>query len=157
MMKWTLVLTLLAACGEPKGGTEDDPNTACNEANEDCDADTCGGEGGTMLPGSDCLACHDGSDEASKFTAAGTVFTDIDGTLDAEGATVRITDADGTTVEYTANSAGNFYTQDPLKMPISAEVEIDGNILAMIAPVSTGACNSCHMCGGQAGGKLYAE
>jgi len=156
-MKWTLLAFALAACGEPKGGTADDPSTACNEANEDCDADVCGGDSGTMLPGSDCTVCHDGSGEALKLEIAGTVFSDIDGTSEAEGVTVRITDADGTTVEFTSNSAGNFYSQDSLTMPISAEVELNGNVMAMAAPVSTAACDSCHLCGGAAGGKLYAE
>ncbi len=164
-MKRTLMiaaLALLAACenekGEGGGGTADDTSTACNEANEDCSPGTCGGEGGQMLPGADCLACHDGTNgEAGKFTAAGTVFSDLDGNDVVDGATVRITDADGNVVELTSNAAGNFYTSEALTFPISAEVELDGNVLAMSSAQQSGGCNACHACAGPAGGKLYAE
>lgn len=111
-----------------------------------------------MLPGADCLACHsaDVPVEGPNFTAAGTLFTDLQGTEPLAGATVRIIDADGNTIELTTTAAGNFYTNDPIAMPFTASVEIDGESREMITEPTTGACNSCHNCGGAAGGKLYA-
>lgn len=162
-------LLALVACGDP---TKDDPATACNEENEACGPDElCDGEGGEMLPGSDCLACHsagnlpddkaaapkassDGEDEEELFTAAGTVFADLDGTAPLSGAIVRITDADGAVVELTTNDVGNFYTSTPLTAPLSAEIEVDGEIVEMDTTPDEGACNSCHSCEGAAGGKL---
>lgn len=161
-----IALSALAACGDP---TKDDPSTACNEANEACESGLCDGEGGEMLPGADCLACHsagnftddkaaakesDAEDADQLFTAAGTVFADLDGTEPLQGAIVRITDADGATVELTSNGVGNFYTSTPLTAPLSAEVEVDGEIVEMGTTIDDGGCNSCHACEGAAGGKL---
>ncbi|RME24288.1 MAG: carboxypeptidase regulatory-like domain-containing protein, partial [Deltaproteobacteria bacterium] len=133
----------------------------CNDANEACGPGTCGGEGGTMLPGSNCMACHDGSgggeEEAPRFGVAGTVFTDIDGGGEARNATVFVTDSTGQSVTLTTNSVGNFYTTRQLTPPLTAEVEADGFTAAMTSEVSTGACNSCHQCDGAAGGKLYTQ
>ncbi|MBN2799025.1 MAG: hypothetical protein JXX28_07740 [Deltaproteobacteria bacterium] len=151
-----LMTVFLAACN---GGTVDDTTTACNEANEECTASTCGGDGSSMLPGANCLACHsdDVSSEAPTFGAGGTVFADADGAAPVSGAIIRITDADGQVVELTSNAVGNFYTRTDLAMPISAEVELNGNVMAMYTTPSTAACSTCHSCGGSAGGKLFAQ
>lgn len=167
------LLVLLLACDDESDlGTADDPATACNESNEACEPEVCGGEGGQMLPGSDCLACHsegnlvddkgvarakeseDGEEDGPFFSAAGTVFADLDGTEPLEGALVRITDANGTLVELTTNAVGNFYTDDALTPPLSAEIEVDGEIAQMTETPDVGACNTCHACDGSVGGKL---
>ncbi len=144
--------------GSEQGTTGTGSTSAtCNTANEDCAPGTCGGEGGTMLPGADCLACHKvgGANEAPPFGIGGTVFTDIFGTSGASGVTVRVTDATGKVVELTSNSVGNFYTTQTVTPPLTAEVEVGGNVRAMATQPDTGACNSCHKCDGAAGGKLY--
>ncbi len=161
-----LGLLSLGACGDGEGGggTPDDPATVCNERNEDCAPGLCGGEGPRMLPGSSCVSCHregSGAGEAGSeanqwFTAAGTLFEGNLGQRPVAGAIVRITDAEGTTVEMTSNDVGNFFTKQPLVFPIRAEVERDGRTIGMMQAVSTGDCTSCHRCGGMAGGKLYA-
>ena len=159
-----LALAVLSGCGEEDegGGIPDDPATACNEANEDCAPGICGGEGGRMLPGSDCMACHRaGSDsevgrDGPFFTAAGTLYDNVYGDQPVAGATVRITDAEGKVVELTTNAVGNFYTSEPLTAPLRAEVERDGRRLEMPDPVDSGACTTCHRCDGMGGGKLYA-
>jgi len=150
------LLLSLSACGA--GGYPDDPATACNEANEGCGPNDCNGEGSQMLPGSDCLACHTAgsSGEGGDFSYGGTAFVDIDGTAPLVGATVRIIGNDGTSFETTTNDAGNFYGTQALSFPILAEIDVDGQTKAMVTPVSTGACSTCHMCGGTSGGKLYA-
>ncbi len=154
-----LSLLLLLACA-PKS-TGDDTSTTCNETNESCTSGTCDGEGGEMLPGANCLACHGAAgagkeegEDGGTFTAAGTAFADLDGTAPLVDATVRITDAGGAVVTLTTNSVGNFYTSQPLTFPIDAEVEVNGTVQAMGSSVSDGGCNSCHACAGSAGGKL---
>jgi hypothetical protein len=155
----------LIGCGdddEKSSGTADDPSTACNEANEECGTWNCSGEGSRMLPGADCLACHTQGnmpedDEPDKwYTIGGTVFEDLDGTAAASDVIVRITDADGRVVELSSNSVGNFYGQQDLVMPITAELERDGAVVSMATEVGSAACSSCHSCDGAAGGKLAA-
>ena len=55
------MFTLFLMLGCATGDTGNDSSTTCDETNEACAPGTCGGEGGEMLPGADCLACHDGS------------------------------------------------------------------------------------------------
>jgi len=156
LLLFSTVLSLTACA--TAGGTADDPATACNEENEACGIGECGGEGAEMLPGSDCVVCHTagGADEANAFTYGGTAFTDIDGTSPLSGATVRIIDADGNVFEKATNAVGNFYGSDDLVFPILTEIDVDGQTRAMVTPVTTGACTTCHVCAGTAGGKLYA-
>jgi hypothetical protein len=158
------MLLLLFACGIPPSGTTppvgDDSvgGFVCDPKNEDCRPGTCGGEGGRMLPGADCVVCHDGTssedDEAPRFGAAGTAFRDLGGSDGLSDALVRVTDANGTVVELATNSVGNFYTTRTFVFPIDAEIEVGGTVRAMAASVDVGACNSCHACDGEAGGKL---
>lgn len=150
------LVTLLVGCPTPTNHGND-TSTTCDESNEGCVAGECGGEGAQMLPGADCIACHtDGGGEGGSFSWAGTIFTDLDGTAPAPSVLVRITDAEGTVFEETSNAVGNFYANDDLVFPIQAELEANGTVQAMTTPVSTGACSSCHLCAGAAGGKLYA-
>ena len=139
------------------GDTDSGSSDACNTDNEDCTDGTCRGEGGEMLPGSDCLVCHkSGGGEAPPWSVGGTIFADIDGTAGAKNVTIRVTDSTGKTVELNSNNVGNFYGNDKLTPPLTAEVEVGGNVTSMASSVSTGACSSCHTCDGSAGGKLYA-
>ena len=112
-----------------------------------------------MLPGADCVACHsrNGEREAPPFQAAGTVFNNRWGDQGQGGVTVRITDATGTVFEEKTSNVGNFEISQALSFPIKAEVESSAGILKMEAEANTGACNSCHSCEGEAGGKLYAQ
>ncbi len=152
-----LLLTLLG-CAPANGNGDSSDTGTCNSANENCTANTCDGEGGSMLPGSDCLSCHSGNGggggEQSTFTAAGTAFSDLAGTAPLSGATVKITDASGNVVTLTTNSAGNFYTSQALTFPIGAEVDANGGSRTMVTAVAAGGCNGCHTCTGPSGGKL---
>lgn len=68
-MPMTLPLLLLVAC---LSATDDDPATACNEANEACESSNCGVGDATMLPGASCVGCHsEGSpnDQSGRRTA----------------------------------------------------------------------------------------
>lgn len=162
-----LGLGLLAACDPKEGDTSSDGGATdggtpadCDTSNESCAPGTCEGEGPDMLPGSNCLACHSPGnyeeDEDDAFwSVGGTVFTDLDGTDGASGVIVRVTDSLGTMVQMSTSAAGNFYSRDALTPPLTAEIEVDGVTIAMGSEVETGACNTCHSCDGEAGGKIY--
>lgn len=143
---------------DTSGGDTDSGSTdACNTDNEDCTQSSCRGEGAEMLPGSDCLVCHkSGGGEAPPWTVGGTIFADIDGTAAADKVVIRVTDADGKTIEIESNRVGNFYSADRLTPPFTAEVEANGTVKSMSSSITTGACGSCHTCDGAAAGKLYA-
>ncbi len=175
-MRGALMLVLLSlGCGgddvddsddnEIENPAPDDPDTPCNEENEACDAALCGEDDEdeeNMLPGSACLTCHSEGempedDEPDKwFSAAGTVYLDADGFDPAQDVTIRIVDRDDMTIEFTSNSAGNFYTTDAFEFPAEVEIEVDGNILAMVGKLQDGNCNRCHACTGTAERKLQA-
>ena len=153
---------------DSSGGNTDDssstddstPPPTCNDENEECapGVSGCGGEGANMLPGADCLQCHvrGGDREAPIWSAGGTVFTDAYGSDYAGDVTVKITDSTGQVVTLTSSSKGNFYTSKTLTPPLSAELETSSGTVSMDRTVDTGACNSCHKCDGEAGGKMYA-
>jgi len=171
----SFLLLLLVGCETPPnkdtnstgGGDSGNTNTqdtgsnlTCNTQNENCgpDVSTCRGEGGTMLPGADCISCHSQGNfpgrEDVYFSIAGTIFTNKAGTAPLNNATIRVTDSTGNTVTLHSNSVGNFYSEQRVSPPLTAEVEVDGNVRSMGSSVDTGACNSCHQCEGSAGGKL---
>jgi hypothetical protein len=170
-----MIFLFLLACtgGTPKDSTivgNDDSTTdspvdtgagkTCNTDNESCaPGGSCRGEGINMLPGADCISCHTrgGEREAPPFQAAGTVFNNRWGDQGQGGVTVRITDADGTVFEERTSNVGNFEISQTMSFPIRAEVESSAGIKQMADEISTGACNSCHSCEGEAGGKLYAQ
>jgi hypothetical protein len=134
----------------------------CDDANEQCSTPNqagCPGEGPTMLPGADCLACHDVrlGDLTGPITAGGTAFTDLGGSAPLVGAKIHITDeAGGNEVVLNTNSVGNFYTVAPIPSPFVASLESGGSTIAMVEHQTDGGCNSCHNCSGAAGGKLHA-
>lgn len=110
----------------------------------------CHGRGGPfdtgplMLPGRDCLACHDGTVGPPQFTAAGTWAKEPGRT-----ATVTIIDANGTTVTRATNEVGNFYvyaSDATLTPPL--RISVDGEEMEPLA--SHGSCNRCHGPGGEA-------
>lgn len=102
-----------------------------------------------MRPGDNCLQCHSPGGEASehRFTAAGTVFPSAAAgkSSGVEGAIVRIQRAGGGTIELRTNSAGNFFTSEPLAADPSPVVEFEGRVAEMgTVAGANGACNRCH-------------
>jgi hypothetical protein len=105
------------------------------------------GHGGElMLPGTDCIACHQegGSAADSPFTVAGTVFVSDDCPEPVQGAVVHLVDDDGVTLALSANEAGNFFTSAPLTMPLEVSVEYQGVEVHKPRPLNAGSCNMCH-------------
>jgi hypothetical protein len=105
----------------------------------------------TMNPGEACISCHQRQRDAPRFSAAGTVYTNYDEPDDCngvEGATVRVTDADGQAYTAISNAAGNFYFDERtarIVPPYTATVTWpDGRVASMGGAQDTGDCNSCH-------------
>ncbi|MDP2305726.1 MAG: hypothetical protein Q8P18_06835 [Pseudomonadota bacterium] len=164
-----VLLALLAGCTGAADNTDDkdtspvDPGDTdvvtadCNTENESCAPRTCSGEGSRMLPGSDCVSCHSrgsGDDEAPAWSIAGTAFVDRDGSAPLEDAIIRVTGADGAVVTLTTNAVGNFFSDERVEMPYTAEIEVGGETRSMGTAPEYGGCNSCHSCEGTAAGKL---
>jgi hypothetical protein len=158
---YAALLTLVVGCTESEedegGGSVADARCATGLRWAGGDA-----ESPLMHPGADCIGCHS-SDEGPGFVVAGTVQAAIDDPTDCygvPGATVTITDSTGRAVSTVSNDAGNFYIaeRDPLVMPISALVELDGRQRTMTATQMTGACASCHTATGANGapGRILA-
>ena len=113
----------------------------------------CGGDGGTPTApsnptlsshnaGRDCLQCH-------GFSVAGTVYRD-DGSA-YPGAVVRLTTEAGgagdVVASLTADGAGNFYTSQAVSWGSGLYTDVSGasgTVRPMDAPITGGACNSCH-------------
>ena len=101
--------------------------------------------GPMMSPGEDCLECHGGGggeEDAVAWTVAGT--------FGHQGSKVRIQDATGWSFTLTANQAGNFYTRETVRFPLT--VSVDGQ--TMPGTITYGGCNAnrCHAGGGGDGG-----
>ncbi len=140
-----LLLPILMACG----GTddEDDVEQSCDTTELDW------GRGGeAMLPGTDCLGCHQQGGKAnSVFTVAGTVMTSSTCPTAVKGATVMITDNGGSSFELLSNEVGNFFSSDPVQLPLTVSVQLDGAIYEMASPSPQGSCGACHSEGSQLG------
>ncbi len=102
----------------------------------------CEQHGPDMTPGQDCLAgnCH------RRFSLAGTIFAHADSltTEGIEGAQVVLTDSQGRTLQLDTNSAGNFWTSEPLALPLVVEVHLGDQVRHMGPLVDRGSCNNCH-------------
>ena len=90
-------------------------------------------EGQTMMPGRICTECH-------YFTVAGTVFPAADAPCNGgglAGVSVDILDASGQLqLSLTSNSAGNFYSYQPLRMPMRVRLHAPGKTATMVSAVA---------------------
>ena len=83
--------------------------------------------------------------------------TDCNG---VSGVTVRLTDADGKTLDLVTNSAGNFYRQGPtgIGSPYTVKLISGSRERVMATPQTSGNCASCHTATGANGapGRILA-
>ena len=104
------------------------------------------GENAQMRPGEDCIGCHT-ENGGPRFTIAGTVYPtghEPDDCEGASGASIVIVDAQDHEYRLTTNSAGNFYLEQTIALPYRAHVVGPKGERFMVAPQSSGDCNSCH-------------
>ncbi|HWA74001.1 MAG TPA: hypothetical protein VG937_16780 [Polyangiaceae bacterium] len=131
--------------GSATGGTGGDPFGGASV----CTSKTTwkSGNNQNMRPGEACIACH-ATNGAPDFTIAGTVFPTGHEPNDCNGkggVTIVITDSKGTAHNITVNSVGNFNFTGSLPTPYTAKVTTTaGASRAMLAPQTSGDCNSCH-------------
>jgi len=102
-------------------------------------------------PGQPCLACHDGViGDPSAFSVAGTIFTTPSETVGVNGASVWMTDSNGTTHQAKTNAAGNFYVSPSQWTPVYPIVAVKVTSIGDASAVMRseigrdGACGSCH-------------
>ncbi|HMY17136.1 MAG TPA: hypothetical protein PKA58_12510 [Polyangium sp.] len=116
-----------------------------------------------MHPGVPCMDCHvpGGKGQKRTFDIAGTVYptahepNDCNG-VNVTGATVVITDANGTEHSLPVNSVGNFDHSDffgtmTIPTPYQAKVVYQGKERVMQSSQINGNCNGCHSEAGNAG------
>ena len=132
----TISALLLSAACDPT--LTEEAKAGCEEAT---DAEL--REDAQMLPGRECMSCHD------EMTAAGTVFPTETSACNGTGVArvkVEILDEDGNTaISLTTNSAGNFYTKEPLPSPYRARITSrDGTVMEMDSTTDDGNCAHCH-------------
>ncbi|MHB8417674.1 MAG: hypothetical protein ACYDCL_06335 [Myxococcales bacterium] len=109
-----------------------------------------------MLPGQDCMRCHNANGAAygHQFTVAGTVFPDLKSQVGdgVQGAEVLIVDKVGTKLTLLTNESGNFYTSEVLVPPIHVDVQLGNHRMRMVEPppapdgglTTPISCNLCH-------------
>jgi hypothetical protein len=96
-------------------------------------------------PGQDCLTCHQGQAQgAPLFNAAGTLYTDGQGTSPIAGATIVITDANNQQIKVVSSNNGNFYTGKTIAFPITVRASDCPADATMPTQPQVGDCNSCH-------------
>ena len=154
------VLAPMAGCG---GGV--DPVAA--NAVAGCEAATSEqlAEGATMLPGRACINCHKTGGQAAEhlFSVAGTVYASATGNCNTggiSGATVEILKMDGSVqLTLTTNAVGNFYSHDPVTLPLKARVKMGTKVLEMSGAQASGNCAQCHAKPGLSGapGRIYLQ
>ena len=105
---------------------------------------------GEHRAGEPCLNCHDsnsGSDSV-RFTFAGTLYVDAEGTAPSVGATVELIDAKGKAVRLTTRRDGSFWTDFRLTPPVRARGSRCPSAAEMKTPIDSGGgnCNQggCH-------------
>lgn len=147
-MKSPLVLALLLVACDP---VHDDAVSALG-------GETPGVRKGPLhRPGQPCILCHDGAlGDPQRFIVAGTIFQTSGSNVAAVGATVTLTDANGSVIQVQTNAAGNFYLTpdqyDPV-VPIQVVVNDSSGVSAKMQTVvagnlavepNSGSCASCH-------------
>lgn len=103
-----------------------------------------------MNPGRACNACHmTKGPKAPILAIGGTVYPTghepdlcISNTVGA--ATIEITDKNGQITSLTPNLSGNFSSKVAIALPYTAKLKFNGQERVMLAPQSSGDCNSCH-------------
>ena len=112
--------------------------------------------GPTHRPGQPCLLCHDGAiGDPQQFSVAGTIYQTAGDGTGADGVSVTMTDATGSSFRALTNSAGNFYVtpnQWTPTFPIQAQIcshdpceSTDVKVTMRTLISRDGSCSGCHV------------
>ena len=101
-------------------------------------------------PGQPCLLCHDGAiGDPQQFSVAGTIYQTSGAGSGADGVSVTMTDAKGSSYPAMTNGAGNFYVTPnewTPTFPIQAQIERGKTKVTMRTLISRdGSCSGCHV------------
>jgi len=131
---------------EPTGGGGNDSPDGGSPVPAACDEPVATNESGNHNAGEPCLNCHNGGGDAPTFRVGGTIYSALGGGAPVVGATVRMTDANGT--EHVAISArnGNFWLTEQVALPLTVQASSCPSTLNMVSSASVGNCNAagCH-------------
>lgn len=103
-----------------------------------------------MNPGRACNTCHV-QRGGPNYQVSGTVYPTAHEPDDCNGvndANIVITDANGVVKKIGVNSAGNFFTSEPIAAPFRVTVTRGGKERPMASAVTIADCNSCHTTAG---------
>ncbi len=108
--------------------------------------------------GKDCLTsgCH-ASGGWKRFYLGGTIYTDAEGATGRTGAQVKAVDANGVTVNLTADRLGNIFSAQSTTAPFTISVSYRGRKVKMPGTAASGGCSAdgCHVVG--SAGKVYVS
>ena len=98
--------------------------------------------------GQPCLVCHDGTAARPALSAGGTIYRVRGDATPLPGASVALSDARGSTLTATTNTAGNFYVDaaawQPV-FPLTTSVSFEGVTATMSTIIGQdGSCAACH-------------
>lgn len=153
-----LFAVVLAACDDSAGTSQGGDATTADSTTADATVDVQSDTPITCIPptlttgdgnhnaGMDCLSCHgDVTMELdSRWTVAGTLYDTATGTNPLAGATIIVTDADGKELSLVSASNGNFFTTEPVTLPLSVRASACPDDITMSSPATDGSCNTCH-------------
>jgi hypothetical protein len=123
----------------------------------DCTPEAPANGNGQHNAGANCGSgnCHDGLGAPPKWSLAGTLYVDPEGSAPVVGGTLVVLDSEGTELVLTTATNGNFYTLEPLVFPLTIKASRCPNSLSMKAevPGDLQSCNQggCH----EAGKRIY--
>lgn len=97
--------------------------------------------------GQDCLSCHKSQPASRRWTIAGNLYNDANGTKPVGGATIRIVDAAKKQLDLVTAADGSFHTLTAVTFPITILASKCPEISTMKQAANDGSCNSCHTAG----------
>ncbi len=99
--------------------------------------------------GQPCLVCHDGTTSTPVMSVAGTVYGVRGSDAPLAGASVFLTDANGSAFTATSNAAGTFYVEASVWQPVyplRVAVAFGGFTATMSSIIGReGSCAGCHV------------
>lgn len=136
-LKFSVLWLALAAC------TSETPAGDCDAAAIETLPDGHHNQGLGCITG----GCHDGGSlQAPQWTAAGTLYRDLEGSAPLAGGTIELVDATGAAVTLVSAQNGNFWTEQALAFPLTIKATNCAESRVMPTPAPLGSCNQggCH-------------